>query len=49
MVAPTDGQPVASWIKVGARAAGNQLQIADEARKHLIEGRLLFTRSAAGK
>jgi hypothetical protein len=48
MVVQADGQPVASWIRVGIRGAGNQLALAKGAKEHLRQGRLLFTRSRMG-
>lgn len=48
MVVPTNGQPAATWVKVGDQAAGNQLALAKGAKEQLRQGRLLFLRSRNG-
>jgi hypothetical protein len=48
MVVPAGAQPVASWIKVGDQAAGNQLALANGVKEQLRQGRLLFVRSRLG-
>jgi len=42
---PRKDQSVASWIKVGDQAAGNQLALAKGVNEQLRQGRLLFVRS----